>query len=149
MAKTVSIKPTNPKDIIGSDKLPLHLVPTSAIALESLAFLDGALKYGRQNWRRAGARASIYYDAALRHLHKWFEGEDIDEESGVPHLAHVRACIGILIDADMAGKLTDDRALPVGYLDYVRQLTPHVARLKRRHAPQHPHHFTIADRGSS
>lgn len=47
-----NLKSTNPKDIIGSDKLPLHLVPFSAIAYECLAYLEGALKYGRANWRK-------------------------------------------------------------------------------------------------
>ena len=34
-------KPTNPKDAIGSDKLPLHLWPSTATALGCLGLLDG------------------------------------------------------------------------------------------------------------
>lgn len=142
-------KPTNPKDAIGSDKLPLHLWPPTASALGCLALLDGALKYGRANWRGAGVRATIYYDAARRHLDKWFEGEDVDEDSGLPHLAHVLACIAILVDADAVGKLNDDRQLPAGYLAYVQRLTPNVARLKAKHAERRPHHWTIKDRGAA
>ncbi len=139
------MKPSNPKDIIGSDKLPLHLSPNTASALGCLALLDGALKYGRSNFRAIGVRASIYYDATLRHLTKWFEGEDTDEDSGLPHLAHVLACVAILVDAGAAGKLNDDRALPAGYLAFVTSLTPHVARLKAKHAKRNPKHYTIAD----
>ena len=71
---TIDSKPTNPKDLIGSDKLPLHLWPQTATALGAVALLEGALKYGRANWRHAGVRASIYYDAAMRHWGAWFEG---------------------------------------------------------------------------
>lgn len=146
-----STKPTNPKDIIGSGKLPIHLWPTTATALGCLGLLDGLLKYGRSNYRAIGVRASIYYDAARRHLDAWFEGEDIDPDSGLPHLAHALACIAIIVDARAAGKLNDDRMFPGGYRNLIDELTPHVARLKALHAdksPVHggqPKHYTIAD----
>lgn len=139
------LKPTNPKDAIGSDKLPLHLWPMSATALGSLALLDGALKYGRGNFRAIGVRASIYYDAALRHLIKWFEGEERDPDSGLPHLSHALACIAILIEAESSGLLTDDRNYPGGTLDLLKSLTPHVARLKEVHKGKNPKHYTKGD----
>jgi hypothetical protein len=67
------------------------------------------MKYGRHNYRVIGVRASIYYDAALRHLMQWWEGENVDTESGVEHLAHAMACMVILLDAESLGKLNDDR----------------------------------------
>lgn len=140
-----STKPTNPKDIIGSGKLPIHLWPTTATALGCLGLLDGLLKYGRSNYRAIGVRASIYYDAARRHLDAWFEGEDIDPDSGLPHLAHALACIAIIVDARAAGKLNDDRMFPGGYRNLIDELTPHVARLKALHADKSPKHYTIAD----
>jgi hypothetical protein len=139
------LKPTNPKDAIGSDKLPLHLWPETASALGCLGLLDGALKYGRANFRAIGVRSSIYYDAARRHLNKWFEGEDNDPDSGLPHLAHVLACVAIVVDAQAAGKLNDDRQVAGGYPELVSQLTPHVKRLKELHASKTPKHYTIAD----
>ena len=140
------MKPTNPKDAIGSSKLPLHLWPTTATALGSLALLDGAMKYGRANFRAIGVRASIYVDAAQRHLLAWFEGQDNDPDSGLPHLAHALACLAILADAEAAGTMTDDRQFPGGYLDRVRDLTAHVERLRDIHADRKPpHHYTIAD----
>lgn len=138
-------KPTNPKDAIGSDKLPLHLFPTTAIAQGSLALLDGALKYGRTNYRAIGVRASIYHDACLRHMTKWFEGEEVDEDSGVDHLAHAIACIAILIDAKAAGKLNDDRMIEGGYLKMLKELTPKVAELKKKHESKSPKHYDIGD----
>ncbi|RVD77030.1 dATP/dGTP diphosphohydrolase domain-containing protein [Pseudomonas koreensis] len=136
-------KPTNPKDLIGSGKLPLHLWPVTATALGSLGLLDGMLKYGRSNFRAVGVRASIYYDAASRHLNAWFEGEAVDPDSGLPHLAHALACLAIIVDAEAAGKLSDDRMHPGGYRELINSLTPHVARLKEVHEGKTPTHYTI------
>lgn len=135
------MKPTNPKDIIGSDKLPLHLWPETATALGCLGLLEGALKYGRSNWRAVGVKASIYYDACKRHLNKWFEGEELDPDSGLPHLAHALACLAIVVDAEAAGMLTDDRQYRGGYAAFIATLTPHVARLKANYADRTPIHY--------
>lgn len=141
-----NLKSTNPKDLIGSNKLPLHLVPFTAIAYECLAFLEGALKYGRSNWRAAGVRFSIYYDACLRHLSKCLEGEWIDKESGIPHLGHARACLGIIIDAYEAGMLKDDRMYVKGdYSALVTKYSEEVKRLKEKYKDKNPKHYTIED----
>lgn len=142
---TPSMKPSNPKDIVGSDKLPLHLWPETATALGCLALLDGALKYGRANWRVVGVKASIYHDALRRHMDKWFEGEDIDRDSGLPHLAHALGCLAVLVDALYAGKLNDDRQVPGGFIGALTELTPHVARLKSKYSELSPKHYTIQD----
>jgi len=139
-------KLTNPKDAIGSDKIPFHLWPETATILGSLGLLDGALKYGRANWRVAGVRASIYYDACRRHLNKWFEGEDMDPDSGVPHLGHALACLAILADAQAAGKLNDDRMVQGGYVNLIGVLTPLVKQIKETHAGYAPKHYTIEDK---
>lgn len=139
------LKPTNPKDAIGSDKLPIHLWPETATILGSLGLLDGMLKYGRANFREIGVRATIYVDACRRHLTAWFEGEDTDPDSGLPHLAHALACLAIMVDAQAAGKLNDDRQVAGGYRALVTQLTPHVSRLKALHSGKSPKHYTIAD----
>jgi hypothetical protein len=138
-------KLTNPKDRIGAGKLPLHLWPETASALGALALCDGMLKYGRTNWRVAGVRASIYVDAARRHLGFWFEGENNDPDSGLPHLAHALACIAILVDAEAAGHLNDDRQVRGGYRAQMTALVPHVKRLLELHADKSPKHYTIAD----
>lgn len=138
-------KPTNPKDIIGCNKIPMHLWPETATMLGAMALLDGMLKYGRSNWRDAGVRASIYFDACRRHLGAWFEGEERDQDSGLPHLAHALACLAILVDARAAGKLVDDRMFPGGYRAMADALTCHVERLRQKHADKNPKHWTIAD----
>lgn len=139
------LKPTNPKDIVGSDKLPLHLWPATATAYGCLGLLDGALKYGRSNWRVAGVRLSIYVDAIQRHTNALFEGEWIDPDSGLPHVSHILACAAIIADAEAAGKLEHDEQFPGGYRELVGDLTPHVRRLKQKHADKSPKHYSAAD----
>lgn len=139
------LKPTNPKDAIGSDKLPLHLWPATATALGCVAMANGMLKYGRSNFRAIGVKTSIYIDAAKRHLDAFFEGEECDPDDGVPHLAAALACIAIIVDARAAGKLNDDRQVAGGYRALVEELTPHIKRLKELHKDRAPKHYTKAD----
>lgn len=141
----MSSKETNPKDVIGSSKLPLHLWPTTATAMGCIAMLNGALKYGRSNFRAVGVRASIYVDAAKRHLDAWFEGEETDPDDGVPHLSAALACIAIIVDARAAGKMVDDRHVAGGYRALIEELTPHVKRLQALHKGRDPKHYTIED----
>ena len=143
-------KPSNPKDAIGSKKLAMHLVPSIVQVYAALGFTEGALKYGRSNWREAGVKASIYVDACKRHLDAWFEGETVAPDSGVPHLANALACLAIIVDAQAAGKLVDDRAYNgAGYRKLVEELTPHVGRLKALHADKDPKHYTAGDNESA
>ena len=146
-AASSSCKPTNPKDIVGSTKVPMGLWPETATALGSIAFLNGALKYGRTNWRVAGVRASIYVDAAKRHIAAWWEGEEVDPDDGVPHLGAALACLAILVDARAAGKLEDDRLVAGGYRQLMTELTPLVAALQEKHKGDRtePRHYTIKD----
>lgn len=101
---------TNPKDLLGSKKVPLGEVCPVAMLHEACAMLDGDLKYGFRNWREKNVVARIYIDAALRHINSWAEGEEYAEDSGVHHLGHARACLGILLDAQEGGNLVDNRA---------------------------------------
>ncbi len=103
----------NPKDRIGDTKPPLHLIPPAAEILEAVVMGLGARKYGGPyNWRTAPIRATVYIAAAKRHLAQWLDGQDDDAESGVSHLAHARACLGILLDAQVCQRLIDDRPVP-------------------------------------
>lgn len=138
-----SVKESNPKDVLGSDKLPMHLWPQTATAFGCMALMDGALKYGRNNYRAIGVRSTIYYDAAMRHLTSWFEGQDLDPDSGLPHLAHALACLAILVDAQSCGQLNDDRQYPGGWDKVKADLTPEVARLKAKYEDRDPKHYTI------
>jgi len=100
---------TNPKDLIGSKKVSSTKLPAVAIIHGAHAMMDGARKYGPYNWRKNKVVASIYIDAAQRHLLSWLEGEEIAEDSSAHHLGHAIACCAILLDAQETGNLVDDR----------------------------------------
>jgi len=105
---------TNPKDLVGVKKISLTSIPSTALLHEARAFMNGAQRYGPFNWRDVPVQARIYVDACLRHLFSWFEGEEYADDSGVHHLGHARACLGILLDAIENHKLVDDRPIKNG-----------------------------------
>jgi hypothetical protein len=119
----MAAKDTNPKTAYGQAKPPLGLVPGVAMVQLAEAFRDGADKYGAANWRTDAVSSSTYFNAALRHLIAWNDGEECDKVSGVSHLAHAGANLCILMDAMACGKLVDDRppVAPTG--DVIRALT--------------------------
>lgn len=100
---------TNPKDLLGAKKPRLSLVSPAGLVYEALAMQNGDDKYGAYNWREKKVKAMIYLDACMRHLLAWQEGEELASDSGIPHLGHAKACIGILIDAKETGSLIDNR----------------------------------------
>lgn len=134
-------KPSNPKDVLGTTRIPLSLPSQIASAEEALALVEGGLKYGFHNYRVVGVKSAIYIDAAFRHLAKYYNGENRDPKTGVHHLGSVRACTGIILEADALGILVDNR--PVSNPNFSAQLDALEARVKhlremfKEHNPQH------------
>lgn len=136
-------KASNPKDIVGIRKAPMSTVSAVVMAEVGVAMLEGACKYGRHNYRAVGVRSSVYYDATMRHLMDWFEGENIDAASGMSHLTKAIASLFVLRDAMIRGKLTDDR--PPSSVDFLSHLNEKAAAIIDMHADKSPYHFTIGD----
>ena len=99
----------DPKGAAGALKTPLGLIPPYAMEQTAWVHKLGAEKYGPFNWRKTGVCASTYVNAILRHLNAWRDGETVDPESGISHLAHVACSCNILLDAGFCGTLQDDR----------------------------------------
>lgn len=91
-----------------SDKPPVGLIPQQALLAEAKVMAFGAEKYGRDNWRK-GMEWSRLTDAALRHLLAFIDGETLDPETGLPHLAHVRCCAAFLLTYAAQNLGHDDR----------------------------------------
>lgn len=108
----VKAKDPNPKDLAAVSRAPLALVPPILTAEASLAFLEGALKYGPYNWRSAPVKSTVYLGAMLRHIARILDGEDTDPKTTVSHLGAIAASCGILLDAARCGTLVDDRPPP-------------------------------------
>lgn len=71
--------------------------------------LEGGIKYSRHNYRVARIKASDYMDACNRHMDYWWEGEDIDPDSGLSHVTKAIATLVVLRDAMIHGSFEDDR----------------------------------------
>ena len=63
------------------------LIPVPAFDMLARVYAYGAGKYDRNNWRR-GYPWHLSFDAMMRHLNAFWNGEDLDPESGLPHVAH-------------------------------------------------------------
>lgn len=136
----VEVKPTNPKDAVGSSKVSYSMLPAPVLAEAALALTEGALKYGKHNYRGVGVRGSVYYDASLRHLTAWWEGEDIDPESGLSHVTKAIAGLMVLRDCMIRGNFNDDRP-PKSPKDWMVPLNEHTAKLREQYRDRDPKHY--------
>lgn len=138
--------PTNPKDLVAQVKLPIDLVPDSLDVIASLSFLEGALKYGRYNWRMKPVKFSVYVSALRRHSAKLNAGEWADPKSRVPHISSIIACAGIIFDAHICGTLIDDRPpSSQKIVDFIDNATGVVQHLQEIFENEMPYQYTIAD----
>ena len=116
--------PSNPKQLSGDVKVPLHLVPPTLMVHAAVALREGAFKYGAWNFRDTDVESGTYIGAILRHVGQLLDGEWIDDVPVVhprtgevlnaphkTHLAGIAACCAILLDAYENGYLIDTRPI--------------------------------------
>lgn len=144
---SINTKPTNPKEAFGDAKMPMDLLPDTAVVMFNLAFLEGALKYGQYNWRVAGVKTSTYVRAMRRHLAKFWNGKDIDPVTLVHELASVGACAAIMLDAIACGKLVDDRPPRSDLERVLAEAAKTAAHLKQLFKDHRPPQYTERDHG--
>jgi len=92
-------------------KLRMDLIPILPLWGLAKILTLGAKIYGYRNWEH-GFEYSRLYGAALRHLTAWWNGEDLDPESGEHHLLHCLCNIVFLAEYELrpaAFKKFDDR----------------------------------------
>lgn len=77
-------------------KLRYDLFPPECLQEVVKILTFGAEKYGTGNWQNDLEEDRIYA-AMMRHVEAWRMGEDMDEESGNPHLAHAMCNIIFLL----------------------------------------------------
>lgn len=85
------------------NKPRMELLPMEAIREVAKVMSFGAKKYAPNNWR--GVEIQHYIGALLRHLATYMEGEEIiDEDSGLPTLAHLACDALFILDLHLKGK---------------------------------------------
>lgn len=137
-------KATNPKDAVGIRKMAFSVLPWRVLCRVALAMMEGAAKYGRHNYRVSGVRASVYFDAVVgRHLTDWWEGTDIDPDSGLHHVDKAISGLMVMRDSMLQGNFVDDRP-PSGEVD-MAELNALAAKILDQHADKSPKHYTIED----
>lgn len=88
-----------------------ELLPWPALFEVAKVLTKGAEKYGDWNWRK-GMSYSRLLGAATRHLGAWANGENLDQEFEISHLAHAACCLLFLLTFELdqvPGNNYDDR----------------------------------------
>lgn len=85
-------------------KTRFHLLPWFALEQLGKVLTYGAKKYSDNGWRDVTDWRSQYSAALLRHIVAWQQGEKMDPESGLHHLAHAAACVFILLERELMEK---------------------------------------------
>ena len=96
-----------------SDKVLMGCIPPTAEVLLGMVLTYGAQKYSRENWRLIDNLEDRYMDACLRHINLHRRGEEVDPESGLPHLGHAATCLMYLLEvSDKAYELNAELKIP-------------------------------------
>lgn len=92
-----------------SGKRRWHLLMWDAVEAIVDVLEFGASKYGARNWEN-GMSYSQTFDSMQRHAIAWFNGEDIDKESGLSHMAHASWNALVILAFTLRGRADlDDR----------------------------------------
>ena len=104
----------DPKGVAAQGKPHMSTVPVAVLREIAQGMGEGADKYGFHNWRhtQGGVYATVYYDAAMRHLLAWIAGEDVDPDSGINHVTKAITSLVVLRDATIHNQVADDRPPP-------------------------------------
>lgn len=76
-------------------KIPMDLLSPWFLLGISEVLQFGAEKYEPYNWAK-GIKYSRVYSAMQRHMWAFWRGEDLDDETGMPHLWHAGCCLMFL-----------------------------------------------------
>lgn len=76
-------------------KADLSLIPLHLLEGEARVWMHGEKKYSRWQWTKGMAWSNVIA-SLLRHLAAWQNGEELDPESGLPHLDHIACNVHML-----------------------------------------------------
>lgn len=81
-------------------KLDYTLVPWEGLEEVVKVLEFGARKYARDNWQHVEGGETRYLAAAFRHIIAYNQGEKVDQETGLSHLAHAGCCLLFLLSLE-------------------------------------------------
>lgn len=95
------------------------LIPAGPLTMLARVYGMGAKKYEDNNWRK-GYRWSLTFGACMRHLWAFWNGEEIDPESGLPHVAHAMWHCATMLEFMESYRDGDDRYVAQAGMPEVR-----------------------------
>ena len=105
-----------------SEKPKMNLLPPKAIVEISKVLTFGAAKYDAENWRKLDDLQNRYTAGALRHIFAHMDGEQLDPETKLSHLAHAMCCLLFKLEIELEnGKSEEEEPREA-------DLTEHTAR---------------------
>ena len=84
-----------------SEKPKMNLLPPKAIVEISKVLTFGASKYDAENWRKLDDLQNRYTAGALRHIFAHMDGEELDPETNLSHLAHAMCCLLFKLEIEL------------------------------------------------
>lgn len=93
----------------GSKLSRYDLIPSYPLELLAQHYGRGAQKYEENNWRK-GYKWGLSFAAMMRHAWAFWKGEDIDPETGSPHLVAVAWHAFALLEFSRKYPNLDDRS---------------------------------------
>jgi len=90
-------------------KPQLYLLPPKSINEVGKVLTFGAEKYDPHNWRKVDDLQNRYTSAALRHIFAHIDGESVDEETGLSHLAHAMCCLLFKLEDELIAESEEER----------------------------------------
>ena len=103
------LKPSNQYSTHSQDKAKTDDKGKPPLAKIPLALLNEVAKYGDYNNFKTGMEISRNLSCALRHIYKFQNGEDLDQESTKSHLAHAATRLAFVLQNLKDGTAIDDR----------------------------------------
>ena len=92
-----------------SAKPRMNLLPPKAIIEVSKVLTFGAEKYDAENWRKLDDLQNRYTAGALRHIFAHMDGEELDSETNLSHLAHAMCCLLFKLEIELEERFEEEK----------------------------------------
>ena len=102
-----------------SKKPKMNLLPPKAIVEVAKVLTFGAQKYGPENWKELEDLQNRYLAGALRHIFAHMDGEKLDPETGLSHMAHALCCLLFKLEIELENaKIEEERPRETDTAEY-------------------------------
>jgi hypothetical protein len=97
----------------------MNLLPPKAIVEVSKVLTFGAEKYDAENWRKLDDLQNRYTAGALRHIFAHMDGEQLDPETELSHLAHALCCLLFKLEIELEdAKIKEEKPRETNITEY-------------------------------